>query len=98
MTGTSAPRRAGLSTAGAARRVFELSFGEMLWSRRTIFMGLVVAGPVLLGLIFRIVESFGAPALRVNGARVAGTSVFGVMIWMLYVRFIVPVVIDVLNI
>ena len=31
------------------------------------------------------------PALRVNGARVAGSSIFGVMMWMLYIRFIVPV-------
>ena len=44
----SAARPAPLSTAAAARRVFELSFGEMLWSRRTIFMALVVGGPVLL--------------------------------------------------
>jgi hypothetical protein len=87
----SAARPAPLSTAAAARRVFELSFGEMLWSRRTIFMALVVGGPVLLAIIFRVVEAFGAPALRVNGARVAGGSVFGVMIWMLYIRFIVPV-------
>lgn len=85
------PRPAPLSLAAAARRVFELSFGEMLWSRRTIFMALVVGGPVLLAVIFRVVEAFGAPALRVNGVRMAGGSVFGVMIWMLYVRFIVPV-------
>lgn len=85
------PRPAALSTAAAARRVFALSFGEMLWSRRTIFMALVVGGPVLLAIIFRVVEAFGAPALRVNGTRVAGGSVFGVMIWLLYVRFIVPV-------
>lgn len=84
-------RPAPLSLTAAARRVFEFSFGEMLWSRRTIFMALVVGGPVLLAVIFRVVEAFGAPALRVNGARVAGGSVFGVMIWMLYVRFIVPV-------
>ena len=63
----------------------------MLWSRRTIFMALVVGGPVVLALVFRVVESLGMPALRVNGARVAGSSIFGVMIWMLYVRFIVPV-------
>ena len=86
-----APPSAPLSTLPAARRVFELSFGEMLWSRRTIFMALVVGGPVLLAVIFRVVEAFGAPALRVNGVRVAGGSIFGVMIWMLYVRFIVPV-------
>ena len=87
----SVSRPAPPSLVGAARRVFELSFGEMLWSRRTIFMALVVGGPVLLAVIFRIVESFGMPAMRVNGARVAGSSIFGVMIWMLYVRFIVPV-------
>ncbi len=87
----SVSRPAPPSLVGAARRVFELSFGEMLWSRRTIFMALVVGGPVLLALVFRIVESFGMPAMRVNGARVVGSSIFGVMIWMLYVRFIVPV-------
>lgn len=72
-------------------RILALSFGEMLWSRRTVFMALVVGGPVLLAIIFRVVEAFGAPALRVNGARVAGSSIFGVMVWLLYVRFIVPV-------
>jgi ABC-2 type transport system permease protein len=87
----SAPRVAPPSLVTAARRVFELSFGEMLWSRRTIFMALVVGGPVLLALIFRVIESLGMPALRVNGARVAGSSIFGVMMWMLYIRFIVPV-------
>jgi ABC-type Na+ efflux pump permease subunit len=88
---TPSSRPATLSTGAAARRIFELSFSEMLWSRRTIFMALVVGGPVLLAVIFRVVEAFGAPALRVNGTRLAGGSVFGVMIWMLYVRFIVPV-------
>jgi ABC-2 type transport system permease protein len=75
----------------AARRVFELSLGEMLWSRRTIFMALVVGGPVIIALAFRLVEWFGLPALRVNGVRVEGAAIFGVMIWMLFVRFIVPV-------
>jgi ABC-2 type transport system permease protein len=76
---------------GASRRVFDLSLGEMLWSRRTIFMALVVGGPVLLALIVRGVEMFGMSALRVNGQRVGGFGVFGVMIWMLFLRFIVPV-------
>ena len=75
----------------ASRRVFELSLGEMLWSRRTIFMALVVGGPVILALVFRIVEMFGLPAMRVNGVPVEGAAIFGVMIWMLFVRFIVPV-------
>jgi hypothetical protein len=75
----------------ASRRVFDLSLGEMLWSRRTIFMALVVGGPVLLALIVRAVEMFGLPALRVNGRAVGGVGIFGVMIWMLFLRFIVPV-------
>ncbi len=46
---------------------------------------------MIVALVFRIIESLGMPALRVNGARVAGSSIFGVMMWMLYIRFIVPV-------
>ena len=32
----------------SALRVFDLSVGEMLWSKRTIFMALVVGGTTLL--------------------------------------------------
>ena len=80
-----------LSYWGASKRIFDLSLGEMLWSRRTIFMGLVVGGPVLLALIVRVLEAFGMPALRVNGQRVGGMGVFGIMIWMLYLRFAIPI-------
>src|SRR3954469_18327623 len=80
-----------MSFFAASRRVFDLSLGEMLWSRRTIFMALVVGGPVLLALIIKGVEMFGMSALRVNGQKVAGFGIFGVMIWMLFLRFIVPV-------
>ena len=80
-----------MSFWNASRRVFDLSLGEMLWSRRTIFMALVVGGPVLLAAIVKVVEIFGMSALRVNGQRVAGFGIFGVMIWMLFLRFIVPV-------
>ena len=100
MTGEQANRPTGqqaflarprMSYFGAARRVFDLSLGEMLWSRRTIFMALVVGGPVLLALIVKGVEMFGMSALRVNGQKVPGFGIFGVMIWMLFLRFIVPV-------
>ena len=69
----------------------DLSLGQMLWSRRTIFMALVVGGPVLLAIIVRVLETFGMSALRVNGQRVMGIGVFGVMIWVLFLRFIIPV-------
>jgi len=80
-----------LSFWSASRRVFDLSLGEMLWSRRTIFMALVVGGPVILAFVVRVLEALGMPALRVNGQRVGGIGVFGVMIWMLFLRFVIPV-------
>src|SRR5918998_3023555 len=75
----------------ASWRVFELSLGEMLWSKRTIFMALVVGAPVLLAVIIRVLQASGIPALRVNGARIGGAAMFGMVIWLLFVRFIVPV-------
>jgi len=36
------------SLAASAVRVFDLSLGEMLWSRRSVFLALVVGGPVVL--------------------------------------------------
>jgi len=80
-----------LSFWAAARRVFDLSLGEMLWSRRTIFMALIVGGPVILAVIVRVLETFGMPALRINNQRISGMGVFGVMIWMLFLRFIIPI-------
>ncbi|MGH9348967.1 MAG: ABC transporter permease [Vicinamibacterales bacterium] len=75
----------------ASWRVFELSLGEMLWSKRTIFMALVVGGPVILAIVIRVLQASGIPALRVNGIRVGGAAMFGMLIWLLFVRFIVPV-------
>jgi ABC-type transport system involved in multi-copper enzyme maturation permease subunit len=76
----------------SAARIFDLSLGEMLWSRRSIFLALLVGGPVLLAAIVRAL-SIAVPtsSLRINGAVVGGPAIFGMMIWLLYVRFIVPV-------
>jgi hypothetical protein len=87
-TSLSTPRPSFLT---AALRVFDLSLGEMLWSRRSVFLALVVGGPVIVAVIARVVELFNLPALRVNGARVSGAVMFGLMIWALYVWVIVPV-------
>jgi ABC-type transport system involved in multi-copper enzyme maturation permease subunit len=71
-------------------RVFDLSLGQMLWSRRTVFMALVVAAPMALALLYRILHaSFGDP--QVDGLAVKGTTLFGMTIWLLYLRFIVPI-------
>jgi ABC-type transport system involved in multi-copper enzyme maturation permease subunit len=79
------------SLFSSAMRVFDLSLGEMLWSRRTIFMALVVGLPVVISLIFRVLHEAGAPNLRVNNAAASGPTIFGLMMWAFFVRFCVPV-------
>jgi ABC-type Na+ efflux pump permease subunit len=90
MSGAATQRRAP-SFITSSLRVFELSLGEMLWSRRTIFMALVMAAPVILALVSRIVQTMGVAPLRVNGVRVGGVGIFGMMIWILFIRFTIPV-------
>ena len=75
----------------ASLRVLDLSLGEMLWSRRTIFMALVVGLPVLLAFSVRLIEVLGAPAMRVNNIVISGPTIFGLMIWIFYIRFSIPV-------
>lgn len=75
----------------AALRVFDVSLGEMLWSRRTVFMGLVVGLPVVIALVVRLLTSLGAPTMRINSVAIDGPTIFGLMIWGFYLRFIVPV-------
>ena len=83
----------------SAFRVFDLSLSEMLWSRRTIFMALLVGAPVLFALLVRGLVFLGAPLLEHtevrNGARntvlVPGPVIFGFAIWALYLWVIVPI-------
>jgi ABC-type transport system involved in multi-copper enzyme maturation permease subunit len=77
--------------AAGAVRVFSLSLGEMLWSRRTVFLLLVTGAPVFLALVVRIVQGSGIAPVRVNGAALEGGVIFGVMIWQIFLRFLVPV-------
>lgn len=87
-----APHRTQPSLAASAARIFDLSLGQMLWSRRSVFLGILLGGPVLLAFVIRILSAATrVGALQVNGARVGGNAVFGMMIWLLYIRFIVPV-------
>lgn len=75
----------------ATLRVFDLSLSQMLWSRRTIFMALVVGAPVMLGLLFRMLQFLSIHSVQVNRVPINGSVVFGVMMWLMYLRFIVPV-------
>jgi ABC-2 type transport system permease protein len=78
-------------TASSAFRIFDLSLGQMLWSRRSVFLGVLLGGPVLLAIALRIVATLSASGFQINGVQAAGSSIFGMMIWLLYIRFIVPV-------
>ena len=75
-----------------AVRIFDLSLGQMLWSRRSVFLALIAAAPVGLAALIRF-ATFAEPRLlpQINGERLNGAALFGLMIWLLYVRFIVPV-------
>jgi len=84
---TSQPQAVRPSVASSALRIFDLSLGQMLWSRRSVFLGLVVGAPVVLALARAIVYLSGLN----QGRGPSGETVFGVMIWLLYVRFLVPV-------
>jgi ABC-type transport system involved in multi-copper enzyme maturation permease subunit len=76
----------------SALRIMDLSIGEMLWSRRTVFMMLIVGAPVLIALIIRGLVSLGAPIMEGPGnIRMTGPAIFGMMIWIFYLRFTVPV-------
>jgi len=54
-------------------------------------MALAVAAPVAISLLFRVIDTLGISVLRVNGVPVSGNVMFGGIIWLLYLRFIVPV-------
>jgi ABC-type transport system involved in multi-copper enzyme maturation permease subunit len=89
------PAAPGFFTSGL--RIFDLSLSEMLWSRRTIFMMLVVGAPVLIALLLRVFVAFGAPIFESHRTgndqtiRMTGPAIFGLMIWVFYLRFTVPV-------
>jgi len=76
-------------------RVLEFTLGEMLWSRRTVFMGLVVGGPVVVALGLRALVSFDFVNVggQVDGhtVDVAGPTIFGLIVWAMFLRFTVPV-------
>ena len=86
-----APKRAMPTLWASSLRVFDLSLGEMLWSRRTVFLALIVGGPVVIAFVLRIVDFMQVPAMKVNGIRMAGPSIFGLLLWFLFLRFIVPI-------
>ena len=76
-------------------RVCDLSLGQMLWSRRTVFMALVAGAPVLFAVVLRTLVALDLLAARgvINGRSITldGLVIFRLMLWGFYVRFSVPV-------
>ena len=79
----------------SSARVLNFTLGEMLWSRRTIFMALVAGGPVLIAFLIRTfvsVEWFDFDGrLDDRPLQPSGPAIFGLMVWAFYLRFTVPV-------
>lgn len=90
MTLITGPTRSRPALLTSAARIFDLSLGQMLWSRRSVFLALVVGGPVALAAALRLAETFGL-MFTFTRPRPVGTMVYGMMIWLIYVRFLVPV-------
>jgi ABC-2 type transport system permease protein len=72
-------------------RIFDLSLGRMLWSRGTAFMALVIGLPVVIAVICRVVAGFAGANAKVDNVPITGGALFGAMMWLLYLRFIVPI-------
>ena len=77
----------------SAARILDLSLAQMLWSRRSVFLGLLLGFPVLLAVALRSIDVLYRSGMwrQVNGVKMGGAAIFGMMIWLLYIRFIVPV-------
>jgi ABC-type transport system involved in multi-copper enzyme maturation permease subunit len=88
---TPAPARQSPGFLYASLRVFDVSLSEMLWSRRTVFMALVVGLPVLIAAIVRVFVELGAPVGRINNATLTGPMIFGLMMWAFFIQFSVPI-------
>jgi ABC-type transport system involved in multi-copper enzyme maturation permease subunit len=50
-----------------------------------------VSAPVLIAAIARLVASIGVGTVQIDNVRLAGPAIFGLMIWVFYLRFIVPI-------
>ncbi|HKT79578.1 MAG TPA: ABC transporter permease [Vicinamibacterales bacterium] len=86
------PSRKRPSLVDATLRIFDMSLGQMLWSRRSAFLALLTGGPILLACAIRVLLAVTPARLpMINGQRMSGTAVFGLIVWLMYLRFVVPV-------
>jgi hypothetical protein len=74
----------------SAMRIFDLSLGQMLWSRRSVFLALAAGAPVVLGATLRLLE-LSRLMFTVDRLGPTGEVIYGMTIWLIYVSFLVPV-------
>jgi ABC-2 type transport system permease protein len=67
-----------------ARVVFDLSLEGMLWSRRSVFMAVLLVVPLLFGLLYRVLLAAHAPV------RVTPAGLFGQMMGFYFIWFALP--------
>jgi ABC-2 type transport system permease protein len=75
-----------LPFARGARAVFDLSLEGMVWTRRTLLMGLLVSLPVLVSILYRVVAT--RPGVRVLPA----VDLYAVIVAVYWVRNVLPLV------
>jgi ABC-2 type transport system permease protein len=68
----------------AARGVFDLALDQMVWSRRSLLMALLLGLPLVFALIFRMFLVAHVPP------QMSGFDLYGVVISFYYVRNVLP--------
>ena len=70
-----------------ARAVFDLSLEGMVWSRRTLLMGILVGLPALVAIVYRIVL-----ATRPEARLLPATDLYAVIVAVYWIRNVLPLV------
>jgi ABC-2 type transport system permease protein len=74
-----------LPFARGARAVFDLSLEGMVWSRRTLLMGILVGLPVLVAVVYRVVL-----ATRPEAQLLPASDLYAVVVAVYWVRNVLP--------
>jgi len=69
----------------ATRAVFDLSLEGMIWSRRSLLMGLLVALPAVLAVVYRVVLASGTPARGL-----APLDLYALVVAVFWIRNVLP--------
>jgi len=73
-----------LPFGSAARGVFQLSLDSMVWSRRSLFMSVLLALPLAFAALYRATLVAKLPA------RITGFDLYGIVVALYYIRNVLP--------